>query len=133
MRRGARERCKAFVMIGRSLAVFAVCLLWTGSACADAIDGNWCRQGESFTIEANAIITPGGRRTVGDYRRHTFSYVVPAPDAGAGNTIEMVLVHDNLVHLLERSGASGAPTGPVENWRRCRAISMTIERRRALI
>ena len=55
------------------------------SARADVIDGNWCGpDGRVFTITGPRIVTPAGTATTGDYSRHSFAYVVPASDPGAG-------------------------------------------------
>ncbi len=80
---------------------------------ADAIDGDWCfADGKHMQIAGPAIVTPGGKRTDGDYRRHSFSYVVPAAEAGAGQTVQMILLNENTVQLK-------AADGPVQTWHRC--------------
>ena len=62
------------------------------SARADVIDGNWCGpDGRVFTITGPRIVTPAGTATTGDYSRHSFAYVVPASDPGAGLRITMQL------------------------------------------
>jgi hypothetical protein len=82
---------------------------------ADAIDGNWCHtDGRRFSIRGPEIVTPGGKTMDGNYSRHWFTYVVPAPEPGVGQTIFMTLLDENTVHL--RLGeASAAP----ETWVRC--------------
>ena len=84
-------------------------------AFADAIDGDWCHNdGRRFSIRGPAIVTPGGKHMEGDYSRHAFNYVVPAPEQGAGQTVFMTLLDENHVHL--RLGeAAAAP----EMWVRC--------------
>jgi hypothetical protein len=84
---------------------------------ADAIDGDWCfDDGRHFSIRGPAITTPGGIPTKGDYRRHSFSYVLPEGEVGAGATVDMLLLNENTVQLQ----ASGA----TEIWLRCKpAIS----------
>jgi len=85
------------------------------SAFADAIDGNWCHtDGRRFSIRGPEIITPGGKATEGNYSRHWFTYVVPAPEPGTGQTIFMTLLNENTVHL-RLGDASTAP----ETWVRC--------------
>jgi hypothetical protein len=69
-----------------------------------------------MTIRGPEIITPGGSRVHGDYSRHAFSYVVPAGEAGAGETVWMILRNEFLVHV--RQGAADAPW---QEWRRCTA------------
>ena len=98
----------------------------TGAACAaplgfvhpalaDAIDGDWCRtDGKRMTIRGPAIVTPGGQQTHGDYTRHSFSYVIPAGEAGAGATVAIQLLGEYLAHA--RQGADA----PVQEWRRCK-------------
>lgn len=87
--------------------------LLAGPAMADAIDGNWCHNdGRRFSIRGPAIITPGGKAMEGNYGRHDFSYVVPAPEPGTGETIFMTLMGENLVHTRRGEGAT-------EPWVRC--------------
>jgi hypothetical protein len=90
-------------------------LFFVEPAFADAIDGNWCHtDGRRFSIRGPEIVTPGGKTMDGNYSRHWFTYVVPAPEPGVGQTIFMTLLDENTVHL--RLGeASAAP----ETWVRC--------------
>jgi hypothetical protein len=100
-------------------------LLLTGAACAalfgfagpalaDAIDGDWCRSdGKRMTIRGPAIVTPGGQQTSGDYTRHSFSYVIPAGEAGAGATVSIQLLGEYLAHARQN------PDDAVQEWRRC--------------
>ena len=86
-----------------------------GPAIADVIDGNWCHSdGRRFTIRGPEIVTPGGKKLEGNYSRHAFSYVVPAP--GAGEMIAMTLANENTVYL--RRGETSAAAAP-ETWVRC--------------
>lgn len=88
-------------------------LLLAGPALADSIDGNWCHNdGRRFSIRGPEIVTPGGARMAGNYDRHGFSYVAPAPEKGAGQSIIMTLAGENTVYL--RHGE----TAP-ETWQRC--------------
>jgi hypothetical protein len=85
------------------------------AALADAIDGDWCHSnGKRMSIHGPEIVTPGGKQTQGDYSRHFFSYVVPAGEAGAGETVSITLLGEYLAH--SRQGAADAP---VQEWRRC--------------
>jgi hypothetical protein len=85
---------------------------------ADQIDGDWCSTAEiaHFTIAGASIVTPAGSETSGDYRRHSFSYVVPEGDPGAGARIDMRQLNDEEI-LVSVDGAE-----PVL-WRRCEVIS----------
>ncbi|MFO1061262.1 MAG: hypothetical protein U1E53_30380 [Dongiaceae bacterium] len=80
------------------------------------IDGDWCQADgqQHFSIHGVAIVTPAGRPTIGDYRRHFFSYVVPAGEPGAGGTISMRLLDENTVDLRR-----GPDQDPGEIWHRC--------------
>ncbi|GAB4227872.1 MAG: hypothetical protein Tsb0032_34500 [Kiloniellaceae bacterium] len=93
-------------------------LLWASPTLADQIDGDWCStvEAEHFTIAGAIIVTPAGTQTTGDYRRHTFSYVVPDGDPGAGQTIAMRQLNDEEI-LVSVDGSE-----PVL-WRRCEVIS----------
>lgn len=97
--------------IGAALALALI----AGPALADAIDGDWChtKDGRRFSIRGPDIVTPGGKKMQGDYSRHFFSYAVPSPEPGAGQTVFMTLVDENTVNL--RLGTAGA----VETWLRC--------------
>jgi hypothetical protein len=69
-------------------------ILGAAPALADSIDGDWCAPdgGISLSIHGSTIRTPGGQTLAGDYRRYSFSYVAPAGDWQAGQTIEMQFV-----------------------------------------
>jgi hypothetical protein len=83
-------------------------------ALADAIDGDWCRaDGKRMMIRGPAIVTPGGQQTNGNYTRHSFSYVIPAGEAGAGATVSIQLLSEYLAHARQGIDA------PVQEWRRC--------------
>ncbi len=93
-------------------------LLTAAPAWADAIDGSWCDgDGRSMTIRGPAIVTPGGKKMLGNYSRHAFSYTVPTGEAGAGGEITMVLISDDIVHL--QAGPSKPAEDGVEVWHRC--------------
>lgn len=90
--------------------------LLAGPAFADAIDGSWCHtDGRRFSIRGPEIVTPAGKRMEGDYSRHAFSYRVPAPEPDAGQTIFMMLLNEETVHLRRGEAASA----PQETWTRC--------------
>ena len=84
-----------------------LCLAAT-HARADAIDGDWCNaDSKRMKIRGPEIVTPGGSQTRGDYTRHSFVYVVPAGEAGAGETVSIILLSEYLAHA--RQGAADAP------------------------
>lgn len=85
------------------------------AALADAIDGDWCHaNGKRMSIRGPDIVIPGGKQIQGDYSRHFFSYVVPAGEAGAGETVAITLLGEYLAN--SRQGGADAP---VQEWRRC--------------
>lgn len=86
----------------------------TGQAIADQLDGDWCypKDGRNLTIQGEAIVTADGTSTTGDYRRHTFSYIIPDNDPGAGDTIDIRQLNDETM-VLRR------PDGTEETWTRC--------------
>lgn len=101
---------------GWAVSAAALCLS-VGAARADAIDGDWCQaDGRHMTIRGPEITTPGGTKMRGDYGRHSFTYVVPAGEPGAGETVSLVLLNELLAH-----GRQGGPNAPVQEWRRCAA------------
>jgi hypothetical protein len=82
---------------------------------ADVIDGDWCKaDGKRMKIQGPEIVTPGGNQTRGDYTRHSFVYVVPAGEAGAGETVSIILLSEYLAHARQ-----GAPDAPIQVWNRC--------------
>ena len=102
-------------MIYRKLILTAALLLAPTAALADAIDGNWCSaDGQHMTIHGDDITTPGGARIKGNYDRNAFDYVVPAGEAGSGETVNIVLRSEYLA--LSRQGPADAP---MKEWRRC--------------
>lgn len=93
-----------------------VMLIATGTARADAIDGDWCLGAKTMTIRGPDIVTPGGQRTKGDYTRHSFSYTIPAGEPGAGDVVAMILQSEYLLHVRQ-----GGKDVPPQEWRRCSA------------
>jgi len=103
----ARLRFTGFITIA------AAALLGSSCAWADKIDGDWCfGDGRHFSIDGPRIVTPLGSHISGDYARHAFSYVVPAPEPAAGQTVRMLLLNENTVDLSLGGGAT-------ETWHRC--------------
>ena len=100
-------------------AGLAVALAASAPARADVIDGDWCSVdgAKMMTIHGPAIVTPGGHRTQGDYRRHYFSYQVPAGEAQAGSMVSMTLLNEDTVRIND---APAAPSAAGEIWHRCR-------------
>jgi hypothetical protein len=89
-------------------------------AWADVIDGHWCfTDGERISIQGPAVVTPAGSSIQGDYSRHYFTYVVPPTDPGAGQTVSMMLMNEDTVHLRIGTGPSYSSDGPVQVWHRC--------------
>lgn len=88
------------------------------SARADAIDGDW-RHGEGghFSIQRPHITTDGGRTLEGRSYGQAFSYVVPAPEAGAGEDVRMILRDETTIDLRLGSAADAQ----TETWKRCDA------------
>jgi hypothetical protein len=101
-------------------ALLATVLLPARAAHADVIDGNWCHaDGRHMSIKGPDIVTSSGAHLAGDYTRHSFAYVVPTAEPGAGQTVSMILINEMTVHLTMRAEASGAAPGPVQIWVRC--------------
>ena len=99
-----------------AMALASVALL-AGPAHADAIDGDWCRtDGKRMSIRGPDIVTPGGHSIRGDYTRHSFSYVVPAGESGAGEIVSIILRNEYLAHARQ-----GTPDAPLQEWKRCPA------------
>ena len=102
-------------LFGLLAAGAALAALAATPAHADAIDGDWCKaDGKRMKIRGPQIVTPGGKETSGDYTRHSFVYVVPADEAGAGETVSIILLSELLAHARQ-----GAADAPVQVWNRC--------------
>lgn len=113
-------------VLGAGFAALAL-VLFAVPAQADAIDGDWCHTPDNrrFSIRGPDIVTPGGKQMQGNYSRHYFTYIVPAPEPHAGATIYMQLLDENTIHL--RVGdASGADP---ETWVRCSPSISALPRR----
>ena len=112
----------------------ALIVLWPLQAArADAIDGDWCRgAGRQFSIRGSDIVTPGGAHRRGTYGRHSFAYVVPAPEPGAGRTVFMTLVNEQTVYLRLDDVPISATDSAVEVWRRCTPATSAVERGKAV-
>ena len=97
-------------------AALTLLVVSTNLARADAIDGDWCAAEGNLhmTIHGADITTPGGKQIKGNYTRHAFDYVVPDGEAGAGETVNILLRGEYLA--VSRQGASDAP---LKEWRRC--------------
>ncbi len=101
-------------------ALVACSLIPIGAASADAIDGDWCASdGRHLTIEGPRVTTPAGKRMEGNYSRHNFEYVVPAPEPAEGQTVFMVLQGETMVHLRVAADRAAAAQLPPQIWRRC--------------
>ena len=85
---------------------------------ADAIDGDWCKDGQQFTIHGREIVMPSGNVTEGIYDRHAFAYVVPESEANSGAEITMSLRSEQELHLW-----IGPRTAEGDVWRRCEFVS----------
>jgi hypothetical protein len=117
-------------MFGKGLRIFCVTLgllLLAAPAFADAIDGDWCHQasGRRLSIHGPQIVTPGGKQMDGDYSRHEFNYVVPAPEPGAGKTVYMQLLDEDTVYLRVGDVSAANP----ETWIRCSPSTSMLRRR----
>ncbi len=100
----------------KTLIPAIVLAMLAGPALADAIDGNWCHSdGRHLSIRGPQIVTPSGKQMEGNYSRHNFSYVAPAPEPGAGQTVNMALANENTVYVRLGEASAAAP----EVWVRC--------------
>jgi hypothetical protein len=109
------DRTPRLARRGFAAAGLALACLLAAPARADVIDGDWCRgDGRTMSIRGPQIVTPGGKILQGDYTRHSFAYVIPAGEAGEGETVSMILRNEHLVHA--RQGSADAPP---QEWRRC--------------
>src|SRR3954451_20725547 len=100
--------------------LYVLAVATAAPACADAIDGHWCfTDGKRISIQGPAIVTPAGSRMQGDYARHSFSYVVPPADPGAGQVASLVLLNEDTMRVSLGAAPSWSHDGPGEVWHRC--------------
>ena len=93
-----------------------------GPARADAIDGDWCHaKGGLMSIAGPAIVTPRGSETSGDYRRHFFTYHVPANEPAAGSVVFMTQLNEQTIQVRRGADLAAAEAADPEIWRRCLA------------
>jgi hypothetical protein len=96
--------------------------LWAGHARADAIDGHWCHaDGGLMSIAGPRIVTPRGSEISGDYRRHNFTYHVPAAEPAAGTVVYMAQLNDETIHVRRGADLAAAEAAAPETWHRCAA------------
>ncbi len=112
--------------LGRHLCRVALVMsVWVQAsllAHANAIDGEWCREGRSFRIDGTNISTYGGSNLAGETDGYRFRYVAPASESEAGTEIFMVLRSEATLYLLRKpQGASGFSDR--EAWQRCKVTS----------
>lgn len=94
--------------------------LLSSPALADKIDGDWCHvDGRHFSINYHDLTTPGGHHVVGDYGRHSFSYIVPEGEPDSGLTVHMQLVNEQTVYLR----VGGNVEAPPQIFKRCEQVS----------
>src|SRR5260370_34769882 len=59
-------------------------------------------------------LTRGGTSAARPSSRHSFSSVIPAGEAGAGENVSIILLSEDLAPARQGSG-----TAPVQGWNRC--------------
>lgn len=101
--------------LARAALVCAAFLGGGNCAFADKIDGDWCLDGNRFSIDGPDIVTPGGAKLKGDYARHNFRYVTPPPESDAGTPTIMQLMNETTLRLHVGEDAAA----PWQIWRRC--------------
>ena len=106
------------------LIVAAITLVGTNAAWADAIDGTWCseRDHRQITINGSEAVLPGGRRVTGNYSRHRFSYLIPMPDAEAGQ-LKMLQLTGEVSMMSATANSDGSEPSEPERWKRCELTS----------
>ncbi len=69
-------------------------------------------------IEGPKVTTPGGKVMEGNYTRHSFSYVIPANEPQAGQTVYMQLMGEE-----DLDATTGSPVAKPVRWKRCETTS----------
>lgn len=115
-KKGACRTGAAFAAGGFALMVSSL------PAMAQTIDGEWCRDGDSFRINGQDIQTVVGSKATGENERYAFRYTAPENEPDAGAEIIMALRSEEMLYLLKKpKGAAGYQ--PREVWRRCKVTS----------
>lgn len=99
--------------------LLAACALLCAAAPAraDRVDGQWCdAEGRRVVIEGDGVTTPGGVKTIGENRRHVFTYDAPEGETPSGH-VRFQQLNDDLMRSTSQDSAT-----PRE-WRRCRPVS----------
>ena len=111
-----------FATLALLLALVLLQSLWAKHARADAIDGHWCHaDGRLLSIAGPRIVTPLGSEVSGDYRRHFFTYHVPAAEPAAGTVIFMTQLSEETIQVRRGADLAIAEAATPETWRRCSA------------
>ena len=117
-----RKGTRKFATLALLLAVALLQSLWARHARADAIDGHWCHaDGRLISIAGPRIVTPQDSEISGDYRRHFFTYHVPAAEPAAGTVVFMAQLNEQTIHLRRGADLATAEAAAPETWRRCSA------------
>ena len=117
-----RKGTRKFATLALLLAVALLQSLWARHARADAIDGHWCHaDGRLMSIAGPRIVTPQGSEISGDYRRHFFTYHVPAAEPAAGTVVFMTQLNEQTTHVRRGADLATAETAAPETWHRCSA------------
>jgi hypothetical protein len=117
-----RKGTRKFATLALLLAVALLQSLWARHARADAIDGHWCHaDGRLISIAGPRIVTPQGSEISGDYRRHFFTYHVPAAEPAAGTVVFMTQLNEQTAHVRRGADLATAETAAPETWHRCSA------------
>jgi hypothetical protein len=79
-------------------------------------------QQQHISIDGPVIVTPGGQRTTGNYGRHTFDYIIPDGEAGAGDAVSMTQHSEQRITVRRKPAGTTDFSDPVP-WRRCNLTS----------
>ncbi len=117
-----RKATRRIVTLALLLGLVLLQSLWARHARADAIDGHWCyADGRLMSITGPRIVTPQGSEISGDYRRHFFTYHVPAAEPAVGTVVFMNQLNEQTIHVRRGADLATAETAAPETWRRCSA------------
>lgn len=117
-----RKAIRKFATLALLPALVLLQPLWAGHARADAIDGHWCHSdGRLMSIAGPHIVTPRGSEISGDYRRHYFTYQVPASEPAAGTVVFMAQLNEQTIHVRRGADLAAAEAAAPETWHRCSA------------
>lgn len=99
---------------------YAILVVLTHSAKADAVDGHWCSPNDhQLFIDGSVVIINDLSETNGDYGRHHYVFEMPEDEFMGGSQVDLVLISPNIAHVRYISKTGDELNKMPEVWTRC--------------